>query len=121
MVTRYLLRRPKAGLVLLAGVPLVDVVMLVAGVIDLHNGAAPSYKHSLAAIFIGCSVGFGHQTIAWAIGSGLMLLGTLLSGGLEKSGVLLQPAVTWTIVLVVDGFVSFSYSLDGKSEHKQSV
>jgi hypothetical protein len=161
MVTRYLLRRPKAGLVLLAGVPLVDVVMLVAGVMDLHNGAAPSYKHSLAAIFIGCSVGFGHQTIAWAdrwaahllagaprpakppkggrarairerqgwyrhllawaIGSGLMLLGTLLSGGLEKSGVLLQPAVTWTIVLVIDGFVSFSYSLDGKSEHKQSV
>jgi CTP:molybdopterin cytidylyltransferase MocA len=59
MVTRYLLRRPKAGLVLLAGVPLVDV--------------------------------------------------------------LLQPAVTWTIVLVVDGLVSFSYSLDGKSEKKQPV
>jgi hypothetical protein len=161
MATRYLLRRPKAGLVLLAGVPLVDVVMLVASVIDLHSGAAPSYKHSLAAIFIGCSVGFGHQTIAWAdrwaahllagaprpakpskggrarairerqgwyrhllawaIGSGLMLLGTLLSGGFEKSGVLLQPAVTWTIVLVIDALVSFSYSLDRKSEHKQPV
>jgi hypothetical protein len=59
MVTRYLLRRPKVGLVLLAGVPLV--------------------------------------------------------------GVLLQPTVTWTIVLVVDGLVSFSYSLDGKSEKKQPV
>ena len=115
----------------------------------------------LAAIFIGCSVGFGHQTIAWAdrwaahllagaprpakppkggrarairerlgwyrhvlawaIGSGLMLLGTLLSGGVGESGVLLQPAVTWTIALVIDGLVSFSYSLDGKSEHKQPV
>jgi hypothetical protein len=50
-----------------------------------------------------------------------MLLGTLLSGGFGKSGVLLQPAVTWTIVLVVDGLVSFSYSLDGKSEKKQPV
>jgi hypothetical protein len=50
-----------------------------------------------------------------------MLLGTLLSGGFEKSGVLLQPALTWTIVLVIDGLVSFSYSLDRKSEQKQPV
>ena len=40
MVTRYLLRLPKVGLVLLAGVPLVDVVMLVASVIDIHRGAS---------------------------------------------------------------------------------
>lgn len=66
LVTRYLLRQPKAGLVLLAGVPLVDVVMLVASVLDIHRGAEPSFKHSLAAIFIGVSVGFGHQTLKWA-------------------------------------------------------
>jgi hypothetical protein len=66
LVTRYLLRQPKAGLVLLAGVPLVDVVMLVASVLDIQRGAEPSFKHSLAAIFIGVSVGFGHQTLQWA-------------------------------------------------------
>lgn len=66
LVTRYLLRQPKAGLVLLAGVPLVDVVMLVASVLDIHRGAEPAFKHSLAAIFIGVSVGFGHQTLKWA-------------------------------------------------------
>ncbi len=55
-------------MVLLAGVPLVDVVMLVASVIDIRSGGEPSFKHSLAAIFIGVSVGFGHQTLKWADG-----------------------------------------------------
>jgi hypothetical protein len=148
MTTRYLLKLPKLGLVLLAGVPLVDVVMLVASVIDLRQGGQPSFKHSLAAIFIGVSVAFGHQTIAWAdrwaahwlagaprpakppkggperarrerqgwfrhllayaIGSGLMLALGLLSG--DGYDALLGPAWTWTIVLVIDAFVSFSYS-----------
>ncbi len=75
LVTRYLLRQPKAGLVLLAGVPLVDVVMLVASVLDIHRGAEPSFKHSLAAIFIGVSVGFGHQTLKWADGWAAHLMG----------------------------------------------
>ena len=66
MLVRYLFRLPKVGAVLLAGVPLVDVVMLAASVIDLQRGGEPSFKHSLAAIFIGVSVGFGHQSIRWA-------------------------------------------------------
>jgi hypothetical protein len=66
LATRYLLRLPKVGMVLLAGVPLVDVVMLVASIIDIQRGGEPSFKHSLAAIFIGVSVGFGHQTLKWA-------------------------------------------------------
>jgi hypothetical protein len=66
LVARYLLRRPKAGLVLLAAVPLVDVVMLVASILDIHRGGEPGFKHSLAAIFIGLSVGFGHQSLKWA-------------------------------------------------------
>lgn len=155
LVARYLFRLRRNGLVLLAGVPLVDLVLLAASAIDLQRGATPSFKHSLAAIFIGCSVGFGHQTIAWAdrwaahwfagaprpakppkggkararrelqgwyrhllawaVGSSLMGLGALLAGGVDKAGVLLQPAVTWTIVLVIDGLVSFSYSLNRSS------
>jgi len=165
MTTRYLLKRPRAGLVLLAGVPLVDVVMLIASVIDLRRGGEPSFSHSLAAIFIGVSVAFGHQTIKWAdkwaahwlagaprpvkppkggaararrerqgwlrhllayaIGCGLMLVLGLLSGhGYEA---LLGPAGGWTIVLLIDAFVSFSYSIHGgdqtdrKIEEKQTV
>ena len=64
--TRYLLRLPKLGMAFLVAVPLVDVVMLVASVLDIHRGGEPSFKHSLAAIFIGVSVGFGHQTLKWA-------------------------------------------------------
>jgi hypothetical protein len=148
MSVRYLLRLPRIGAVLLAGVPLVDVVLLAAGVVDLQRGGEPSFKHSLAAIFIGVSVGFGHQTIrwadrwaayllssaprpakppkdgperarrerqgwyrhllAWAVAVGLMGLGALLAG-FDDSTALLAPAWPWTIVLVIDFFVSFSY------------
>ena len=63
MITRYGFRLPRLGMALLLAVPLVDVVMLVASVIDIRQGGEPSFKHSLAAIFIGVSVGFGHQTL----------------------------------------------------------
>ncbi|WBQ06050.1 2TM domain-containing protein [Kribbella sp. CA-293567] len=148
MLTRYLLRMPRLGMVLLAMVPLVDVVMLVASVIDIRSGGEPSFKHSLAAIFIGVSVGFGHRSLKWAdgwaayrfadgprpvkpkkgtrakarherqgwyrhvlayaVGVGVMVALGLLSG--KGFDALLGPAWTWTIVLVIDGFVSFSYT-----------
>ena len=154
LTTRYLLKLPKAGMVLLAGVPLVDVVLLVASVVDLRRGGEPSFRHSLAAIFIGVSIAFGHQTIKWAdnwaahwlagaprpakppkggperarrecqgwfrhllayaIGCGLMLALGLLSG--DGYDALLGPAWTWTIVLVIDAFVSFSYSFSSADE-----
>lgn len=154
MVVRYLFRQPLAGAVLLAAVPLVDVVMLVASVIDLRRGGEPSMVHSLAAIFIGVSVGFGHHTIRWAdrwaahrfqgaprpvkppkggperarherrgwyrhllayaVGSGLMGLGYLLTD--EKT--LAAPVWPWTIVLVIDGIVSFSYGSGDRSESR---
>jgi hypothetical protein len=147
MATRYLLRLPRLGLVLLAMVPLVDVVLLVASVIDIRSGAEPAFKHSLAAIFIGVSVGFGHQSLKWAdgwaaykfadgprprkprkgsrekvrherrgwcrhviaylVGVGVMVALGLVSG--KGWDALTGPAWTWTIVLVVDGLISFSY------------
>lgn len=163
MVTRYFFRLPRAGMVLLAGVPLVDVVMLVASVIDIQRGGEPSFKHSLAAIFIGVSVGFGHQTLKWAdkwaahffagaprpvkppkserarreragwfrhllaysVGVGIMVGLGLLSG--RGYDAVLGPAWTWTIVLVIDAVVSFSYSFEGADSdaetprEKQSV
>ncbi|TWD79911.1 2TM domain-containing protein [Kribbella amoyensis] len=159
LATRYLLRLPRLGLVLLAAVPLVDVVMLVASVIDIRQGGEPSFKHSLAAIFIGVSVGFGHSTLKWAdswaayrfagaprpvkprkgtrekarkerqgwyrhllaysVGCAVMIgLGLLSDRGFDA---LLGPAWTWTIVLVIDGFVSFSYTgeVDEDAEREQ--
>ena len=144
MVLRYLVRWRRTGAVVLAAVPLVDVVLLVASVIDLQRGGEPSFKHSLAAIFIGVSVGFGHQTLrwadrwaahliaggprpvkpaktvrrersaflhhllTWAVAVGLMALGALVVG-FDKGLTLLAPAWPWTIVLVIDFVVSFSY------------
>jgi hypothetical protein len=153
---RYLLRRPLAGAVLLASVPLVDVVLLVAGTLDLRAGGEPTFAHSLAAIFLGFSVAFGHQTIrwadrwaahllagaprpakapkvgpaaarrvrqqwyrhllAWSIGVGLMLLGSLLVRTGDPWG-LLGPGVTWTIVLLVDGVISFADSAKARRQH----
>jgi hypothetical protein len=64
LLARYGLHRPRLGAVLLICVPLVDLILLVAGVLDLRGGAEPSAAHGLAAVYIGFSVGFGHRTIA---------------------------------------------------------
>lgn len=66
LIARYPLRRPRAGLVLLALAPLVDLILLVATVLDLRAGATPSTVHTLAAVYIGVSIGFGHSMIRWA-------------------------------------------------------
>jgi hypothetical protein len=154
LVTRYLFRLPKLGMAFLLAVPLVDVVMLVASVIDIRSGGEPSFKHSLAAIFIGVSVGFGHRTLQWADGWAAYKLaggprpvkprkGTKAKAEFERRGwyrhvlayvvgvavmiglgllsgqgydALLGPAWTWTIVLVIDGVVSFSYIADGTED-----
>ncbi len=66
LVARYLLGRRTLGAVLLTAVPLVDLVLLVATVIDLSNGATADFTHGLAAAYIGFSVAFGHSMIRWA-------------------------------------------------------
>jgi hypothetical protein len=66
LAARYLFGRRKLGAVLLTCVPLVDVVLLIATVIDLSNGATADFKHGLAGAYIGFSVAFGHSAIRWA-------------------------------------------------------
>lgn len=66
LIARYPLRLPRLGWVLLASTPVVDLVLLVASVIDLRNGSTPSIVHAIAAIYIGISIAFGRRTIAWA-------------------------------------------------------
>lgn len=66
LLARYLLRWRRVSTVLLICVPLVDVVLLVASVIDLRRGAPASVTHGLAAAYLGFSVAFGHSMVRWA-------------------------------------------------------
>ncbi len=66
LVARYVMGRRGLGAVLLAGAPILDVVLLVAAVIDLSGGATADFSHGLAAAYIGFSVAFGPQVIRWA-------------------------------------------------------
>lgn len=63
---RYLLRMPRVGLALLLCEPLLEVLLFTVTAIDLKNGAEPDWKHGLAAVYIGFTVGLGHATIKWA-------------------------------------------------------
>ncbi|GAB3254503.1 hypothetical protein GCM10027425_14070 [Alteromonas gracilis] len=66
LVARYLLRRPRLGAALLVSAPLVDLVLLVATVLDLRGGGEATTAHALAAVYLGVSVGFGHSMVRWA-------------------------------------------------------
>jgi len=66
LACRYLLRRPRPGGALLICVPLVDVILLMASIIDLRQGATASFADALAAIYLGVSVAWGHSTTRWA-------------------------------------------------------
>ncbi|HEY7486061.1 MAG TPA: hypothetical protein VH912_16470 [Streptosporangiaceae bacterium] len=66
LAARYLLRWPRASVALLSCAPLVDLVLLVVATLDLRDGGRATVAHSLAAVYIGVSVGFGHRMITWA-------------------------------------------------------
>ncbi|MDT0341412.1 hypothetical protein [Streptomyces litchfieldiae] len=75
LTTRYLLRRPRLGGALLLCVPLIDVVLLAATVVDLRRGAEPSAAHGLAALYLGFTVAYGHYMVRWADGYAAHWLG----------------------------------------------
>ncbi|WP_306324946.1 hypothetical protein [Streptomyces venezuelae] len=75
LAVRYLLRMPRTGLALLLCEPLLEVLLLVVTAIDLKNGADPSWKHGLAALYIGYTVGHGHRTVKWLDGHAAHRLG----------------------------------------------
>ncbi|MCR8641644.1 hypothetical protein NV379_03150 [Paenibacillus sp. N1-5-1-14] len=63
---RYILRMKRIGAILLLLTPVVDLVLAVATVMDLRQGAVATTMHGVAAIYIGVSVAFGHRMIKWA-------------------------------------------------------
>lgn len=63
LLARYGLRRRSLGSLLLLMVPVVDVVLLAVTAVDLRGGGHAGIGHALAAVYLGVSVGFGHQII----------------------------------------------------------
>lgn len=63
---RYLLGMKRIGIGLLMATPVIDLLLLVATVMDLQRGATASMIHGIAAVYIGASIAYGHQMIAWA-------------------------------------------------------
>lgn len=156
LAARYLLRRERLSRVLLVSAPLVDLILLTATALDLRAGGTATVAHSLAAVYIGVSVGFGHRMVAWAderfahryaggpaptpkprrgrahaaherrawlhhltawvVGCGLLALAVVLVGDAERTAALWGTARLWTLVLVVDGVISLSYTVRPRPE-----
>lgn len=66
LALRYLAKKPRLGAAVLLCEPLLEIVLLVVTAVDLRNGAEPDWKHGLAAVYIGFTVGLGHSAIRWA-------------------------------------------------------
>jgi hypothetical protein len=66
LTARYVLRRRRLGAALLLAAPFVDLILLTASALDLRAGGTATFAHSLAAVYIGVSVGFGHRMVQWA-------------------------------------------------------
>jgi hypothetical protein len=66
MVLRYLIRLRRVSTAVLAGIPLLDVVLVIATAIDLHRGADVGLVHVLAGFYLGSSLAFGPAIVRWA-------------------------------------------------------
>ncbi|MFF4989532.1 hypothetical protein ACFY19_20235 [Streptosporangium saharense] len=66
LATRYLWRMRRLSTALLIAVPLLDVILLAAAVIDIRGGAEANWRHGLAAGYLAYSIVFGHRTLRWA-------------------------------------------------------
>ncbi|MEJ8303022.1 hypothetical protein [Saccharibacillus sacchari] len=66
LLTRYVWKKKKAGAVMLAMTPVVDLMLLGATIVDIRQGSEAGFVHGLAAVYIGCTVAFGHRMIQWA-------------------------------------------------------
>ena len=65
LFSRHVLRRRRLGAVFLYSTPLLELVLLVVAVADLRSGAEAGARHGIAALYIGCTVVFGHRAIRW--------------------------------------------------------
>ncbi|WP_079478688.1 hypothetical protein [Halobacillus salinus] len=66
LMFRYVFRKEKIGLSLLALTPVIDLLLLIATSVDLYRGATATTIHAVAALYIGVSIAFGKSMIRWA-------------------------------------------------------
>ncbi|MFK7865492.1 MAG: hypothetical protein AB8B95_14850 [Pseudohongiellaceae bacterium] len=66
LASRYILKWEKLSRILLYSIPLIDLVLLGATVIDLRAGSVATFAHGLAAAYLGFTLSFGKMTINWA-------------------------------------------------------
>lgn len=66
LVSRYLLDLRKLGATFLACALLVNLVLLVAAIVDLRSGATADFAHGLGAVYLGFTIAFGHGILRWA-------------------------------------------------------
>ncbi|MEK3887997.1 hypothetical protein [Bacillus sp. FSL K6-3431] len=66
LLTRYIFKKKKLGLFLLALTPVIDLILLVITSMDLQRGATATQAHAIAAVYIGVSIAFGKSMIQWA-------------------------------------------------------
>jgi hypothetical protein len=156
LLVRYILKKKKLGTLLLICTPFVDIILLIATVLDLKNGANATTVHGLSAIYIGVSVAFGHQMIKWAdahfaykygngektikkkkfgreharqerigwfrhfvswlIGGALLVVMIFSINNPSQTQALFNTLKLWTLILVIDFIISFSYTLFPKKE-----
>jgi hypothetical protein len=63
VAARYVLRLHRTSTVLLLAVPVLDVVLVSASLLDVARGSTPGATHGLAAVYLAFTVAFGHATI----------------------------------------------------------
>ncbi len=66
LFVRYILGAKKLGVGLMLFTPIIDLILIIATVLDIQRGAEVTVFHGLAAIYIGITVAYGHSMIKWA-------------------------------------------------------
>lgn len=66
LFVRYILGLKKLGVGLMLSTPVIDLVLIIATVLDIHNGAEVTVFYGLAAIYLGVTIAYGHSMIKWA-------------------------------------------------------
>lgn len=68
LAARYLLRRRTLSTVLLLSVPVLDIVLITAVAVHLHNGGTAEAGHALGVLYFGFTVAYGHSMVHWVDG-----------------------------------------------------
>lgn len=66
LITRYMFNQKKAGLILLAMTPVIDIILILVTGIDIYLGARATVAHSIAPVYLAISIFFGKSMIRWA-------------------------------------------------------